>query len=194
MKRTRQIKIPLETQLGQLAMQFRGARDDAERAAVTECYARIVKQLIRSGEWKEMPTFEDMLPDEWMPEAFFEFWAIPSPPGRAREEHSPLTIRVPYPLFLLMDGKAPVLVERKEGKARVPALAVFTDPVAAEHYRDEYVPNGKVASLPDEESFARALKLVRERIALVAFDPDRAARRVKTIPVDEMLRQLPHAP
>jgi hypothetical protein len=75
-----------------------------------------------------------------------------------------------------------------------PVLAVFTDREAAEQYWDENFPKGKLALFPDEESFARALRLVREFIALVAFDPYRVGKRMKTIPVDEMLRQLPDTP
>jgi len=87
MGRTRQKPIPLETQLGILAMQFRGTRDEAKRAEVAAAYQQVVVQLIDSGKWKEMPTFEDMLPDDRMPEAFFDFWSIPSPhhqDGRGR--------------------------------------------------------------------------------------------------------------
>jgi len=194
MKRIRQKKIPLETQLGHLAMQFRSALNEAERAAVAGCYEHIVKHLIRSGEWEEMPAFEDMLPDEWMPEAFFTFWSIPSPHGHTDSEHPPLTISVTYPLFILMDGKSPVIVDGKEGRFRVPTLAVFTNSEGAEQYRDENFPKRKVALLPDEESFAKALKPVREFIALIAFDPYRVGKRMKTIPIDEMLRQLPDTP
>jgi hypothetical protein len=71
--------IPLETQLGLLAMRFRSARDEPERDKVTAEYGNVIEQLIASGEWKEIPTFEDMLPDERMPEAFFRFWSIPVP-------------------------------------------------------------------------------------------------------------------
>jgi hypothetical protein len=58
------------------------------------------------------------------------------------------------------------------------------------HYRDGNFSNGKVAVLSDAESFAKAPKLVRELVALVAFDPDRVGKPMKTIPVDELLRQL----
>jgi hypothetical protein len=194
MKRAQQKKIPLETQLGHLAMQFRSTRDEAQRAAVAGCYDRILKQLIRSGQWEEMPAFEDMLPDEWMPEAFFKFWSIPSPHGHNYSEHAPMAISLTYPLFMLMDGKAPVIVDGREGKARVPVLAVFTDRETVEQYRHENCLKGKVALFADEESFSKALKLVRERVALVAFDPHRAGKQRKTIPIDEMLRQLPDKP
>ncbi len=69
--------IPLETQLGLLAMQFRGTRDESERDKVATIYANVVDKLITSGKWEEMPSFEDMLPDERMPKAFFRFWSIP---------------------------------------------------------------------------------------------------------------------
>ena len=82
MARSPQKKVPLQTQLGLLAMRFRGTRDEAERTSITEAYGRVVVQLIESGKWNEMPAFEDMLPDERMPEAFFSFWSIPSPSGQ----------------------------------------------------------------------------------------------------------------
>jgi hypothetical protein len=62
-------------------MRFRSTRDDAERDKVAAGYEHVVDQLIASGKWEEMPTFEDMLPDERMPRAFFEFWEIPVPPN-----------------------------------------------------------------------------------------------------------------
>jgi hypothetical protein len=75
----RQTKIPLETQLGLLAMQFRGTRNEARRAEVATAYAQVVRDLIEGGEWEEMPSFEDMLPDDRMPQDFFTYWSIPSP-------------------------------------------------------------------------------------------------------------------
>ncbi|HEV3384001.1 MAG TPA: hypothetical protein VG097_04260 [Gemmata sp.] len=79
MKQSRQPKIPLGTQLGLLAMQFRGTRDESERDKLAIAYEHVVNKLIESGKWEEMPTFEDMLPDERMPNAFFKFWSIPVP-------------------------------------------------------------------------------------------------------------------
>jgi hypothetical protein len=60
-------------------MQFRGIKDESERDQVAAAYEQVVDKLIASGKWKEMPTFEDMLPDERMPKAFFKFWSIPLP-------------------------------------------------------------------------------------------------------------------
>jgi hypothetical protein len=79
MKESRQPKIPLETQLGLLAMQFRSTRNESERDNLVTAYEHIVDKLIASGKWEEMPTFEDMLPDERMPKSFFKFWSIPVP-------------------------------------------------------------------------------------------------------------------
>jgi hypothetical protein len=79
MRQTRQPKIPLETQLGLLAMRFRNTRDESERDKVTAEYEHVVDKLIASGKWDEMPSFEDMLPDERVPKAFFKFWSIPVP-------------------------------------------------------------------------------------------------------------------
>jgi hypothetical protein len=64
-----------EAYLGVLAMKFRGTDDGAERRAIAVEYAKSVNKLISSGRWMEMPPPEDQLPDEYMPEEFFEFWS-----------------------------------------------------------------------------------------------------------------------
>ena len=67
-------------QLGVLAMRFRRTRDEAVRRAIAAEYAREVQRLIETGNWAEAPAFEDQLPDEWMPEAFFAYWCPESRP------------------------------------------------------------------------------------------------------------------
>ena len=67
-------------QLGVLAMRFRRTRDEAVRRAIAAEYAREVQRLIETGNWAEAPAFEDQLPDEWMPKAFFAYWCPDSPP------------------------------------------------------------------------------------------------------------------
>jgi hypothetical protein len=62
-------------QLGVLAMRFRRARDEAVRRVIATEYAVEVQWLIESGDWSQAPAFEDLLPDEWMPEAFFVYWS-----------------------------------------------------------------------------------------------------------------------
>ncbi len=79
MKRARQNQVPPETMLGILAMRFRGTRDEGERDAITQEYAAVVTRLIESGKWRAMPTFENQLPDERLPRAFFDYWEIPCP-------------------------------------------------------------------------------------------------------------------
>jgi hypothetical protein len=64
-----------EAHLGALAMKFRGTRDAAERQVIAAECASTVNQLIKSGHWSEMPPPEDQLPDDWMPEEFFQFWS-----------------------------------------------------------------------------------------------------------------------
>ena len=167
-------------------------------ARIAARYGQIVKQLIERGKWKEMPASEDLLPDEWMPEQFFEYWSIPSPHdenGHDCSERVPQKISVTYPLFILKVGTEPVIVDGTEGDVPVRVFPVFTDRKAAERYRDEnYCRKGKVNLLPDEESFARALRSIKELVALVAFDASRIDKREQTIPVDEVLRQLPDIP
>lgn len=67
-------------QLGVLAMRFRRTRDEAARRAIAAEYAREVQRLIETGTWSEAPAFEDLLPDEWLPEAFFAYWCPEAPP------------------------------------------------------------------------------------------------------------------
>lgn len=65
-----------EEHLGHLAMRFRGTRQDDERKRIAVEYADTVDRLIQSGSWAEIPTFEDQLPDDWMPQAFYDHWSI----------------------------------------------------------------------------------------------------------------------
>lgn len=58
-----------EERLGKLAMEFRGANRDDERASIAAQYAATVDRLIKSGAWQEIQTFEDQLPNAWMPDA-----------------------------------------------------------------------------------------------------------------------------
>ena len=82
MRKSQHQEKPPETQLGLLAMRFRSTRDESERDKAAAEYGHVVDQLIASGQWEEMPAFEDMLPDERIPEAFFKFWSIPAPGNR----------------------------------------------------------------------------------------------------------------
>ena len=70
-------------QLSILAMQFRGTRDEEKRFAIAREYSQAVDQLIASKKWRLIPPLEDQLPDEWMPEAFFEHWSLSLPQRRA---------------------------------------------------------------------------------------------------------------
>jgi len=62
-------------QLGALAMRFRRTRDETARRAIAAEYAQEVQRLIETGDWSAAPAFEDQLPVEWMPEAFFRYWS-----------------------------------------------------------------------------------------------------------------------
>lgn len=63
-----------EAHLGELAMRFRGTRCLSERQAIARDYSATVDRLIQSGNWREMPPPEDQLPDDWLPEAFSNYW------------------------------------------------------------------------------------------------------------------------
>jgi hypothetical protein len=64
-----------EERLGELAMEFRGTRDNAERQRIVDSYADVVDRLIKSGYWNEMPPPEDQLPSDKMPRAFETYWS-----------------------------------------------------------------------------------------------------------------------
>ena len=83
MKPARDSKVPAEKQLCILAREFRGTRDERERACNADKYAQAVRELIGSKMWRRIPALEDQLPDEWMPEGFFKYWSLRPPLRRA---------------------------------------------------------------------------------------------------------------
>jgi hypothetical protein len=83
MKTTPESKVPPAKRLRILARSFRGTKDETERAGIAKAYAQAVEQLIGSRKWKKIPPLEDQLPDEWMPEVFFEHWSLRPPRHRA---------------------------------------------------------------------------------------------------------------
>jgi hypothetical protein len=70
-------------QLCILAREFRATRDEDEQSVLAGKYAQAVHQLIESKKWKRIPVLEGQLPDEWMPEEFFEYWSLRPPIRRA---------------------------------------------------------------------------------------------------------------
>lgn len=70
--------MKLEDKLGWIAMKFRGDRPGEREEAVKE-YAQVVFELVESGVWHEIPSFEEMLPDKYMPEVFYTYWGLSIP-------------------------------------------------------------------------------------------------------------------
>lgn len=60
--------------LGTLPMDFRGTKCDPDRRRIANDYSDTVERLIDSGSWDEIPAPEDQLPDDWMPQKFFDYW------------------------------------------------------------------------------------------------------------------------
>src|SRR4051812_45167670 len=106
MARSQLPKISLDAHLGLLAMQFRSKRDESARNALAGQYADVVKQLIDSGKWRDMPTIEEMLPGEQMPPVFFIFWSIPSP----------------FPITVPESAKPTLIIEGREDAAILRAI------------------------------------------------------------------------
>jgi hypothetical protein len=77
--------VPPEQLLCILAREFRGTRDEHQRAVIAHEYAKAVNRLIKSNNWDEIPSLEDQLPDEWMPDAFFEHWSLRPPIRRTAQ-------------------------------------------------------------------------------------------------------------
>lgn len=71
-------QLSKEESLGVLAMKYRSTRKDDVNARdqIALAYSVIVKELIESGQWKEIPSLEDQLPDLRMPEIFFDYWSL----------------------------------------------------------------------------------------------------------------------
>ena len=65
----------LEQQLSCLAMQFRSTRNPEEQLQLAREYERTVTSLIETRIWRNVPPPEDQLPDDWMPQQFFEYWS-----------------------------------------------------------------------------------------------------------------------
>jgi len=61
-------------ELFRLACRFRGTRDLEERKQIAQEYAKEVDRLIATGLWDYAPNFDEMLPHEYMPAAFDEYW------------------------------------------------------------------------------------------------------------------------
>jgi len=66
-------KFLAEQKLGRLAMQFRRCRDAEQRKKIVDQYAEAVQGLIDTNCWDRVPPPEDQLPDEFMPQNFFEY-------------------------------------------------------------------------------------------------------------------------
>jgi hypothetical protein len=60
-------------------MQFRGTRNESDRATIAKAYSQAVDELIESDNWRRIPPLEDQLPDGWMPKAFFKHWSLDRP-------------------------------------------------------------------------------------------------------------------
>jgi hypothetical protein len=69
--------IPDEDRLFPLACHFRSTRDENERRVIAQEYAETVHRLIQTGRWDQGPALDAMLPDEWMPQTFFDYWLSP---------------------------------------------------------------------------------------------------------------------
>ena len=65
-----------ESTLGQIAMEFRGDANPQKRLFVALKYELEVNRLIATKNWKDIPAPEDMLPDAWMPLAFYKHWKL----------------------------------------------------------------------------------------------------------------------
>jgi hypothetical protein len=59
--------------LRNLAYEFRGTDDASRRKDIKDDYALTVRRLVASGRWTEMPSPEEQLPSELMPEAYYDF-------------------------------------------------------------------------------------------------------------------------
>lgn len=62
--------------LGNLAARFRGYDNSQDRFIAALEYEKEVNRLVATRAWKEKPTTEEMLPDQWMPLSFYRHWKL----------------------------------------------------------------------------------------------------------------------
>jgi hypothetical protein len=76
LQRRDEIIDSLESELGRLAMKFRGAQDGSEEEAETiRHYHRTMEELFRIGHWHGEPEWDAQLPDQLMPQVYHDFWS-----------------------------------------------------------------------------------------------------------------------
>lgn len=61
-------------ELFRLACKFRSHKDKKDRDQIAEEYAKEVDRLIASNLWDYAPSFDEMLPSDYMPKSFDEYW------------------------------------------------------------------------------------------------------------------------
>jgi hypothetical protein len=62
--------------LGYLAMKFRSYDNSQDRFIAALEYEKEVNRLVTLRNWKEIPTPEERLPDQWMPLSFYRYWKL----------------------------------------------------------------------------------------------------------------------
>lgn len=62
--------------LGHLAMRFRDNDNSQDRFIVALEYEKEVNRLVATRAWKELPTTDEKLPDQWMPLSFYRHWKL----------------------------------------------------------------------------------------------------------------------
>ena len=64
----------LETQLAELAVEFRESIDGTDVGGVVAEYARVMHELFTMPDWSGEPEVDSMLPIERMPEEYHDYW------------------------------------------------------------------------------------------------------------------------
>lgn len=97
-----------------------------------------------------------------------------------------------YPVFVITKGNDVAMVELTQASADATtvALALFTDEDGAITFRDEHFPGWSLGAFPNEDSLARLLRSLRDKVLEVALDPYRATARTSTIQLSALLDQM----
>jgi len=64
-------------------------------------YEQAVKRLINSGKWFDMPPFEDQLPDDMMPQIFFDYWSVERKPRQPIKQEDIFQTVVDFVVWVL---------------------------------------------------------------------------------------------
>jgi hypothetical protein len=109
-----------------------------------------------------------------------------------------------YPLFIIAESITPceeppeavfqglVTMEAKDGTQ---SLALFTNHLEAEGFRDEHMPESEIFEIRSKATLLSVLQVSKSQgVNAAAFDPFRAESPTWYLPIDDLLQQVHASP